>query len=212
MKLQPAHLPQSAAKKSTDLLMVVVVLIWGANFTVVKLALEQFPPLVFTALRFALAVIALTPILWLREGKVALPWSRAWRLIVLGVIGNTFYQICFIFGLSLTTAANSALLVATTPALVALLGAALGIERITRTVGSGTDRGSIDRGGSRGAALLEHSRRRHINFRRNALLGDLHTWRTLARSKHFAARHHHVDDGRWNTRADTCRSARLVAP
>ena len=121
----------------TDLLMLVVVVIWGINFSVVKLALEQFPPLVFSALRFALAVVALVPILGLREGRQALPQGHFWRLAFLGFIGNTLYQICFVLGVALTTAANAALLVATTPALIALLGAALGIERITRRMGWG---------------------------------------------------------------------------
>ncbi len=121
----------------TDLLMLVVVVIWGVNFSVVKLALEQFPPLVFSALRFVLAVVALVPLLRLREGRQQLPPGQFWWLAVLGFIGNTLYQICFVFGLSLTTAANAALLVATTPALVALLGAAFGVERITCRMGWG---------------------------------------------------------------------------
>lgn len=128
---------EAAPALPTDLLMLVVVVIWGINFSVVKLALEQFPPLVFSALRFVLAVVALVPILGLREGRQALPQGQLGRLALLGFIGNTLYQICFIFGVALTTAANAALLVATTPALVALLGAALGIERITRRMGWG---------------------------------------------------------------------------
>jgi drug/metabolite transporter (DMT)-like permease len=118
-------------------MMLIVVLIWGANFSIVKIALDQIPPLVFTALRFMIAVVALLPVLWLREGSLALPRATWWRLIGLGFVGNTLYQISFILGLSQTTAANAALLVATTPAIVALLGATLGVEKITRRIGSG---------------------------------------------------------------------------
>lgn len=117
--------------------MLLVVLIWGANFSIVKLALAQIPPLAFTALRFTIASAILMLILWWREGKTSLPAGTLWKLVWLGVVGNTLYQGFFIIGLSITTAANSALLVATTPVMVALLGALTGVERLTRNVAAG---------------------------------------------------------------------------
>jgi hypothetical protein len=45
----------------TDLTMMLVVLIWGANFSMVKISLLQMPPLTFATLRFIIA----TPILWI---------------------------------------------------------------------------------------------------------------------------------------------------
>ena len=117
--------------------MLLVVLIWGANFSIVKLALVQIPPLAFTALRFTIASALLMLILRWREGKTSLPPGTLWKLVWLGVVGNTLYQVFFIIGLSITTAANSALLVATTPVMVALLGALTGVERLTRNVAAG---------------------------------------------------------------------------
>jgi len=117
--------------------MLLVVLIWGANFAVVKLSLAEFPLLAFTALRFTAAALLLALIVYAREGSLAPPRGSVWKLIGLGIIGNTIYQLLFIVGLNLTTAGNTALLISTTPVIVALLGAVLRIERITRHVGGG---------------------------------------------------------------------------
>lgn len=118
----------------TDLTMVLVVLIWGANFSVVKLALQEFSPIVFAALRFVIAGLLLWLLLRWREGSRPMNRATLWKLAWVGVIGNTLYQICFIYGLSLTSAANASLLIATTPALVAGVGALLGIEQLRRNM------------------------------------------------------------------------------
>jgi drug/metabolite transporter (DMT)-like permease len=121
----------------TDLTMLLVVLIWGANFSVVKLALAELPPLVFSALRFSLAAALLWLLLCWREGIRPLPRGALAKLIILGVVGNTFYQFGFTLGLSSTSAANAALLTATSSAMVALAGGLLGIERLRRTMLAG---------------------------------------------------------------------------
>lgn len=120
-----------------DLTMILVVLIWGANFSVVKLALSELPPLAFAALRFTIAGVLLFALLLLREGMPRLPKGALWKLLWVGIVGNTLYQILFTLGLQRTSAANASLLIATTPALVAGFGALLGIERLRRATISG---------------------------------------------------------------------------
>jgi drug/metabolite transporter (DMT)-like permease len=117
--------------------MLFVILIWGANFSIVKASFAQIPPLAFTALRFGVAAVLLLVILRLREGSIGIPRALVWRLIWLGFAGNTMYQILFINGLAITTAANTALLIATTPVLVLLIGRLFGIERLTRNTAFG---------------------------------------------------------------------------
>jgi drug/metabolite transporter (DMT)-like permease len=116
----------------SDLAMLGVVLIWGSNYVIVKASLEAFPPLAFMALRFSLAALAMLVLLLWREGWPRLSGALWLRLGVLGVVGNTFYQLCFILGLSHTTAANSGMLSALTPVLVLVLGGLLGLDRFTR--------------------------------------------------------------------------------
>jgi drug/metabolite transporter (DMT)-like permease len=108
--------------------MLLVVLIWGVNFTVTKGAFARFPPLAFTGVRFALASLLLVPLVGRLEGHDPLPRPVLGRLVVLGVVGNTLYQLGFISGLDRTTASNSALILAAMPSIVALLAVALGFE------------------------------------------------------------------------------------
>lgn len=123
---------------STDLTMLLVVLIWGANFPIIKIALEQLPPLTFAALRFDLAAIVMLLMLRMREGAIRFPTGRNfWKLAGLGFVGSALYQVFFTVGLSRTTAANGSLLIATAPAMVALFGSLLRIERMTRAVAFG---------------------------------------------------------------------------
>ncbi len=108
--------------------------IWGINFTVVKIALKDFAPLNFSSVRFCLASVFLLALLWIRERKLAVRRKDILRLFVLGFIGNTAYQILFIYGISNTTAGNSALILATTPMFVTILSSIMRIERIQRRV------------------------------------------------------------------------------
>jgi O-acetylserine/cysteine efflux transporter len=54
------------------LLVLAVIAIWGSNFVVIKLGLAQLPPLLFAALRFALAALPLVFIL----PRPAVPWRN----------------------------------------------------------------------------------------------------------------------------------------
>ncbi len=114
----------------SDLGMLLVVLIWGANVTVVKEALEALSPLAFNALRFGIATILFVALQLAREQSLHIDRQFAWRALWLGIVGNCVYQVCFVIGLNATTAANAALLLATIPIWVALIGAIGGSERL----------------------------------------------------------------------------------
>ncbi len=65
------------------LLALLVTLIWGLNFVVIKVGLGDFPPLLFCALRFALAAL---PLLVLR-GPMPAPFGRILLIgVLLGVV------------------------------------------------------------------------------------------------------------------------------
>jgi drug/metabolite transporter (DMT)-like permease len=115
--------------------MLLVCLIWGINFSMMKFVLQTLPPFALTAVRYLIASAALFLVVRLLEPGVRTPRPVALRLMGLGVVGNTLYQAAFITGLSHTTAGNSALLIASTPVVTAILGALLGVDRITRAVG-----------------------------------------------------------------------------
>jgi drug/metabolite transporter (DMT)-like permease len=124
----PAPPPARHPALAADLGMLLVALIWGVNFSVTKGAFDRIPPLAFTAVRFTLASLLLVPLVRRVEGPGALPPGALPRLVVLGVVGNTLYQLSWISGLDRTTASNSALILASMPTIVALLAVALGLE------------------------------------------------------------------------------------
>jgi drug/metabolite transporter (DMT)-like permease len=148
-----------------DLEMLLVTLIWGGNFSVSKFAMGRIPALPFSAFRFALASVLL--VLVARRAGVMrpLPSRTRWGLIGLGIVGNTVYQTAFMTGLSLTSATNSAMIVASLPVVVALLGSLLGIERATFATWLGVALGTV------GVALVVTAR--GIQFQADSLRGDL---------------------------------------
>ena len=76
----------------------VVMVLWAANFIVVKSALEVLPPVGFTFLRFVLASITLFALLRWREGSVGLPRRDLLPICGLGALGFGLYQILWTTG------------------------------------------------------------------------------------------------------------------
>jgi drug/metabolite transporter (DMT)-like permease len=76
---------------------------------------------VFTFLRFALASATLLVLLRWREGSVGLPRRDLVAICSLGALGFGVYQILWTTGLKTIAAGDSALIIASTPVLVAFL-------------------------------------------------------------------------------------------
>lgn len=128
---QPSQLREpSPSHGVTYFALVLLIFIWAANFSVVKFALRDMAPLAFNGLRFALA----SSLLWLSlkvTGRTAAIDRRYWpALIGLGLLGNTVYQVLFIYGIDWTLAGNASLMLATTPIFTTLLSALFRQERI----------------------------------------------------------------------------------
>jgi drug/metabolite transporter (DMT)-like permease len=112
--------------------------IWGSNFTVVKVAIRYIPELPFNSLRLSVASAAFLVAIALREGWPTFTAPEWRRIALLAIVGHFIYQLCFVAALKHTTVANSALIFAFTPIVVALLTSSLGHERIhvTRWIGA----------------------------------------------------------------------------
>jgi drug/metabolite transporter (DMT)-like permease len=126
----PAPLPAARAGFGvTDLQLLLMALIWGVNFSVVKYGAGALAPLAYNGIRVALAAVALLVIAsFAREA-----WPRGRDLAVLlglGLLGNGLYQLFFIEGVARTRAGTAALVLAAGPAFIALLGRLRGTERI----------------------------------------------------------------------------------
>ena len=101
----------------------------GTNPAVVKYAVGFVPPLPFAALRFVLAGLVLWVILRLFDPKARLRREDFPAMAGLGLVGVALNNAAFTFGVSMTSASNTALVVATAPLWGMLLGFVLGWER-----------------------------------------------------------------------------------
>jgi drug/metabolite transporter (DMT)-like permease len=102
--------------------------LWAGNFIVVKGAIAILPPIGFTFLRYLIATATLLALLRWREGGIRRPRGDTLRIALLGVIGFGCYQILWPVALQSIPAGDSALLIAATPVMTALLAMATGAD------------------------------------------------------------------------------------
>ena len=125
-----------------DALLVLMTVIWGGNYSVIKAALREIPPIAFNALRLTLASSLFLVAIWFRgvqavrgtgAPRAPVPRTRGdWiGIVLLALVGQFIYQLLFMAALARTSVANSSLILGCTPIFVALMTAALGHERIT---------------------------------------------------------------------------------
>lgn len=117
--------------------LLLVVIIWGVNFAVVKYALTDFLPLSFTIVRFFLGSLFLFAVMLANRDSFVIRREDRPGIIKLGFIGITLYNLFFMYGLSYTTASNSALFISMSPVFAALIQAASGKERLTPRIIAG---------------------------------------------------------------------------
>lgn len=100
---------------------VAAILLWSTSFVATKVAYTTFPPLTLGAARFVIASVMLGTILIVKQERV-LPAPKDLGLMALsGILGTTLYFALENIGLGLTTASSAALIVASYPAITALL-------------------------------------------------------------------------------------------
>lgn len=160
-----------------DLLLLLMVVIWGANYSVLKRAFVEVPPQAFNAIRLTIAsLVFLAAIEWIKRLSRRAPGGLSpvfytpqsltprdrWDLAWLGLFGHFGYQFFFVHGVAITSVSNAAVIIGATPAVVTVITAVLGLERITAVhwlgalvsvaglyfvVGSGASFGSATLGG-----------------------------------------------------------------
>lgn len=144
--------------RRADLELLLVAVLWGVNFSVVKWGLDSLEPLAFNALRFPLAAVVVLLVLRSR-GALTLPRKEDWpALVALALLGHLVYQVVFIYGLDLTLAGNASVLLATSPAWTVVIAALRGHERPGPAVWAGVGASLagvalVVAGGSRGLSL-----------------------------------------------------------
>src|ERR1019366_10050336 len=124
--------PLATAKQVfvTESLLLVMSLIWGLNFAVLKYGTQVLEPLAFNGVRLAVGSAAMLTIVSARRApKLAAQDIRA--LMLLGLLGTGLYQAFFINGLARTRAGTASLVVASSPAVIAVVGRMMGVEKVS---------------------------------------------------------------------------------
>ncbi|HIF89679.1 MAG TPA: EamA family transporter [Candidatus Thioglobus sp.] len=112
------------------LLALIVPITWGLGFTLAKIGLEQFSPLLIMSMRFGIAGLILV---WFTQP----PWGRMREIFLVALIGSTIQYGLTFNGLRGVDASTAAILVQLEGPILALFGAFLFKERlgIARIIG-----------------------------------------------------------------------------
>src|ERR1700694_575359 len=113
----------------TEFLLVVMALIWGVNFAVMKYGTTRLEPLAYNGVRLTVGTLAMLTIVTLRRSP-PLAWRDIRSLLALGSLGTGLYQASFINGPARTRAGTASLVVASSPAVIAIVGRLLGAENV----------------------------------------------------------------------------------
>jgi drug/metabolite transporter (DMT)-like permease len=119
-------------RRAAEIAGVGIMVIWAANFVVVKSSIPVLTPVGYAFIRFAIAGIVLLAICRWREGSVAVARRDMVPLAGLGFLGFGLYQMLWTTALASTSVGNSALLIGATPVFTALAAAALRVDRLDR--------------------------------------------------------------------------------
>lgn len=116
--------------------------VWGCNFAVTKYLLAEIGVGPFLFMRFAslpLLGFALLAIVFRRRLRRTIPRREDWaRFLACGLIGQTLHVGIVMWGINLSTAFSSALVLTSGPLFTLLILAVLGVERLRARQMAGT--------------------------------------------------------------------------
>jgi drug/metabolite transporter (DMT)-like permease len=113
-----------------DGLLLLMILIWGTNFSLVKVALRDFPEIAFNAMRMLTSAIVFVAVIVSARERPSFARADWLRLLFLGIVGTFLYQFMFVGGLKRTSAGNASLIIGASPIVIALLSSLAGHERV----------------------------------------------------------------------------------
>jgi drug/metabolite transporter (DMT)-like permease len=118
------------ALTALDGLLLLMVLIWGTNFSLVKVALRDFPEIAFNAMRMLTSAIVFVAVIASARARPSFARADWIRVVFLGIVGTFLYQFLFVGGLKRTSAGNASLIIGASPIVIALLSSLAGHERV----------------------------------------------------------------------------------
>lgn len=159
--------PDRSREIVAEVLLLAVVIIWASNFPIAKFAISRLDIFLFNGIRYVVAALMLAIIF-----RARFPWTPIqktdWpKLLRAGFVANVLYQVAFIVGLSMTTAGNSAVLLATAPLWTVFLNARIHREKIGPLIWAGMVVSLI------GVVMIIIGSGKKLEFGGTELFGDL---------------------------------------
>jgi len=117
MSKSPSHL-------TSIMLALLVTFLWSTSFVIIKIGLDEIPPLTFAGLRYTIAFICLLPFVFTKTNSTVIKKleKKDWgKLILLGILFYAFTQGTQFIGLSLLPAVTVSLWLNFTPLIVAVM-------------------------------------------------------------------------------------------
>jgi drug/metabolite transporter (DMT)-like permease len=115
-----------------ELSLFVVVVLWALNLTVTRYILQHgLQPLAYATLRYTLAAAIFVMLTLVLEGTLRID-RRTGGVLALAIVMLVLNQLGFVYALDRTTASTVGLVLGATPIFAALMGVALGRERLSR--------------------------------------------------------------------------------
>lgn len=114
-------LRQNSRFSYMDLVLIFTGFIWGINPPIMKVGLTHLPPGAYNMVRLVVALV-LSWILILKYGtKRNVEREDRKKLLILGFLGFTVFQVFFTYGVKMTTAGNASLILSLVPISVAAI-------------------------------------------------------------------------------------------
>ena len=129
--------PDRRRDMRAEVLLLAAVVIWAANYPVSKFGITRLNIFVFNGIRYLVASLVLTAFFVAKQNWKPIDRSDRARLLQAGLVAHVLYQVAFIIGLSMTTAGNSAVLLATAPLWTIFIHARLRKEKILSQMWAG---------------------------------------------------------------------------
>ncbi|TRX61475.1 DMT family transporter [Fulvivirga sp. M361] len=153
------------AKYKVHFALFTVALLYGANYTIAKIALPAYiGPFGFIVLRIAIATALFWSISAFKPAEL-IAKEDFWKLVQCAFFGAAANMLCFFQGLSLTNPINASVIMTLTPIAVLVTANVLGQEKFTRPKILGVSVGAV------GAFLLVT--KDGFTFESGTLIGDL---------------------------------------
>lgn len=121
----------SASEKSGYAAATLTLLVWSSSYAGIAYGLQAFTPGELVLLRFGLASLCLAVLA--ACGVFKLPPPRDWpAVIVLGLIGNTLYQLCLCYSMTRLSAGAASVVISMIPGVTSVLAVLRLHERLSR--------------------------------------------------------------------------------